>query len=210
MYNKKRALSSVGIERLVTTQKATGSSPVGRSNNLYNKLRSNMTYTQPAIISRSDNWEPIFHWVINPLRCAEDINLPHEDYPDRVSVTMIELINVFSVFKDTLKLSIPNYILQDIHHEMFIDKPFAGKFRNCNVTVNGYYPPRWENVNKHMKELEFKYPNITSIEELQEWYYEFQSIHPFEDGNGRVGGVVLGAFSRIIRPKNKLWLAPGQ
>ena len=123
---------------------------------------------------------------------------------------MVELINIFKIFKGTEALSMPNYLILDLHKEVFIDKPFAGRFRDCNVTVNGYYPPRYEYVLTHMKELEFKYDNINTLDKLKEWYYDFESIHPFEDGNGRVGGIILGAFSRIIEPKGKLWLAPEQ
>ena len=170
-----------------------------------------MDYKTPRLITRFDNWSPEFSWVLNPIRCAKAINLPHEDYPDRVSATLFCLIRLFQGHKDTVGgLSIPNNILKDLHGIMFVDEPFTGQFRNRNVTVSTYWPPSYTLVTTYMKELEYKYQSIDSIEELESWYYDFESIHPFQDGNGRVGGVVVGAFSRIIRPFGGFWLSPNQ
>lgn len=41
---------------------------------------------------------------------------------------------------------------------------------------------------------------IVSVEDIVEFYHEFESIHPFQDGNGRVGRIIL--FKECL--KNRL------
>ena len=50
---------------------------------------------------------------------------------------------------------------------------------------------------------------ITGLGTLKDWYHDFETIHPFQDGNGRVGGVTVAVLARKFRPE-KGWLAPGQ
>ena len=49
-----------------------------------------------------------------------------------------------------------------------------------------------------MQELEQETYEITNIESLLIWYYRFEQIHPFQDGNGRVGGIVVAAISQAL------------
>jgi fido (protein-threonine AMPylation protein) len=40
------------------------------------------------------------------------------------------------------------------------------------------------------------------------WYAKFQRIHPFRDGNGRIGGIVLAWLT--FNPSDRTMLAPLQ
>ena len=65
----------------------------------------------------------------------------------------------------------------------------AGSFRNVNVRVGTHIAPPCERVNDLMNEL-FAWLKETDIHPLivsSIFHYEFEFIHPFEDGNGRVG-----------------------
>lgn len=50
---------------------------------------------------------------------------------------------------------------------------------------------------------------IADIDILREWYIDFQTVHPFPDGNGRTGGIIVAAYSHQMHPL-KGWLEPKQ
>jgi len=147
-------------------------------------------------------WNPTFDWVKTSLECADRINIYHEDYPKYIGVTDSVLRNTTSAGK------IFNRHLLLIHRTIFSDKLFAGKLREIGVVVGYHKPPKFELVSDLMEKLQDDY-YIEGTEELIEWYKDFETIHPFQDGNGRVGGVVVASYAHSLYPE-KGWLAPNQ
>ncbi|MFA5174445.1 MAG: Fic family protein [Candidatus Pacearchaeota archaeon] len=83
------------------------------------------------------------------------------------------------------------------HYEIFKDvkKDIAGKYREYLVRVGDYLAPDWQDVKKLMKELfefikEYK-KKINPIELAGIIHYRFEKIHPFGDGNGRIGRLLM-------------------
>jgi len=76
------------------------------------------------------------------------------------------------------------------------------------VIVGLHRPPRAERVEKLMEELMSLY-TISDLDTLVEWYKDFETIHPFQDGNGRVGGVMVAAYSHSLHP-DQGWLTVEQ
>lgn len=148
---------------------------------------------------RSIPWNPTFNWVETQFECADRINSHHEDYPQYVKATEVAL----NLSPDTTS----GHLLS-IHKLIFADKTFAGKFREVEVRVGTHNPPRAFDVSDMMLKLETLY-RILTIEDVIEWYKDFETIHPFQDGNGRVGGVVVASYAKRIHP-SKGWLAPNQ
>jgi fido (protein-threonine AMPylation protein) len=147
-------------------------------------------------------WEPKFKWVKTSKEAADLINLFHEDYPQYVEDTW-EILE-----KWTPQVILSNTQLLGIHRSIFYDKHFAGKFRKVNVRIGQHHPPSLEDIQGYMDRMASHY-KITDIPTLIEWYKDFETIHPFQDGNGRVGGVVVAAYSHKFNSQNG-WLSPMQ
>ena len=153
-------------------------------------------------------WEPRFHWVDSLWEAAWAINLPHEDFPERVPATRQAIRGLL------LGYPVPHPITQEqwlqTHRTIFGDTPHAGTWRDTSVMVALHVPPAPHLLPSLMRQLEQAYRHKTdSIERLRHWYSDFETIHPFRDGNGRVGGAVIAALSHIIEP-GRGYLAPGQ
>lgn len=76
--------------------------------------------------------------------------------------------------------------------------PDAGQWRRVNVSVRGaaFTPPRMEKVLAELEayEKEYRKRDIAGgdVFELGAWmHFEFERVHPFTDGNGRVGRLLL-------------------
>lgn len=77
--------------------------------------------------------------------------------------------------------------------------------RRCNVTVGPYVMPHWQSVLGRLTVLLAHQETYASFD----FYREFLEIHPFEDGNGRVGKILLnwknGSLQSPIFPPNDFW-----
>ena len=82
------------------------------------------------------------------------------------------------------------------HKDIFDEtKPdIAGKFRDYLVRVGPHLAPDWQNVENLIKNfIEFinKNKKMNPIELAGRAHYQFEKIHPFGDGNGRIGRLLM-------------------
>lgn len=90
--------------------------------------------------------------------------------------------------------------IKNIHKHLFgnIHPEIAGKYKKVNNVVNNSKTTDWREVHSAMKGLlqwhkqnkKKMYPPILVLE----FHWRFEAIHPFEDGNGRVGRILLNAL----------------
>ncbi|WP_206685981.1 Fic family protein [Kribbella qitaiheensis] len=108
------------------------------------------------------------------------------------------------------------------HRALMIDDPhdraYAGRFRDMQNWIGGsdyspriawYVPPAPETVDDYMIDL-IAFANRTDLPVLAQAavvHAQFESIHPFTDGNGRIGRALInavlrrrGATSRVVVP----------
>lgn len=156
---------------------------------------------------RTNEWQPRFSYEPSLDRTADLINRPHEDYPLRITPTKHSILET----EDQLRRDprITSDLLRRIHRTVFPDHGNrAGEWRRSNVRVGSHLAPRWEWIPSIMEELEFLYLELEIDQQnLKHWYADFETIHPFVDGNGRTGGIVIAAMTQL---KLGIHLAPGQ
>ncbi len=162
------------------------------------------------------SFEPKFQVVDTLHDVALLINDPHIDvtsYEGKFLVTRTE--NVIEMCLDESRgyanRGMAPYDIRSIHSVVFSEyyKFRPGLLRN----LPAYTISRDTSAQVDFAEpfqLAFLLDSITPVtkdSDLIQWYKKFQEIHPFTDGNGRVGGVVVAVLHKM---KTGEWLAPLQ
>ena len=76
----------------------------------------------------------------------------------------------------------------------------VGEYKQrANTIGNGIKTTSPNNVEKEMSKLMDWYNSLKqiTIKEIIEFHYRFESIHPFQDGNGRIGRIIM--FKECLR-----------
>ncbi|MDH6537149.1 Fic family protein [Aurantimicrobium minutum] len=97
------------------------------------------------------------------------------------------------------------------HHDLMkedsLDGPYAGKWREVQNWINGsdhsprnadYVPPPAHTVGSYMADLEAfaNRDDVPALVQAALVHAQFESIHPFTDGNGRIGRALINAVLR--------------
>lgn len=87
-------------------------------------------------------------------------------------------------------------IIRDIHSLVLMDRPEdKGVYRRIPVTISGAYaqPPQPYLVPKQMEDLalEWKRSRLHPVYAAALFHLRFEGVHPFIDGNGRTGRLLL-------------------
>jgi cell filamentation protein, protein adenylyltransferase len=133
---------------------------------------------------------------------VERILLEQKSVGNRPLSDVLETIQHASAFANLLerrRAPIRLTTVLELHAEVFRDiKADAGQWRRVNVRIEGmkHSPPRMERVIPMMSTWEEEYNRRDVLGEdpfpLGAWmHFDFESVHPFSDGNGRVGRLLL-------------------
>ena len=72
-----------------------------------------------------------------------------------------------------------------------INPRIAGKIRNCNVRVGARLCPDYTKVLPLLEAWLKVYSKAITSSGIKLAHVKFEKIHPFEDGNGRIGRMIL-------------------
>jgi Fic family protein len=124
---------------------------------------------------------------------------------------------IMEFFAKKNNLAIDRELFLLVHRMLItgIDDDIAGRFRQLGefVRVGGHIAARPEKVEVLIQDMIYDYKNEDKffLEKIAKFHLEFETIHPFCDGNGRTGRVLINLQLQnldypniIIRDKEKL------
>jgi Fic family protein len=163
---------------------------------LYHKTQVNLTYNSNRIEgSRLTEEQTRYIFETRTIGFKDEEAVPVDD--------IIETTNHFVAFDyllDTLHQPLSAEIIKEFHRILKSGTSDAlrpwfavGNWKKLANEVGGAETTAPENVDNEIEKLNQWYLNRESIsfETIVEYHYLFEKIHPFQDGNGRVGRLIL-------------------
>jgi Fic family protein len=173
-----------------------------RKGGLYHKTQVSLAYNSNRIEgSRLTEEQTRYIFETRTVGFKDEDAVPVDD--------IIETSNHFVAFDymlDTLIEPLSNELTKKLHGILKAATSDAqkawfavGDWKKLANEVGGMETTKPENVEADMRELNSWYSSIDEIkfESIAEYHYRFEKIHPFQDGNGRVGRLVM--FRECLR-----------
>jgi len=194
-------LTEEDLKFLKTLQQDFSKEPLENYKNRYEAFCSLFSFDSTGIegntLTLSETSHLLFEGIVPSTRSLREINevLNHKRAFDYLISYKKDITKDFVL--ELHRLITTNAIDEEL-------KTQIGKYRRVQVFVGGSIPPSAEEVPKKMESL-FKWysKNKKKLHPLilaTFFHSEFEKIHPFVDGNGRVGRLLLN----FILYKNKL------
>lgn len=173
-----------------------------RKGGLYHKTQVNLAYNSNKIEgSKLTEEQTRYIFETRTIGFKDEDAVPVDD--------IIETSNHFVAFDyllDTVNEPLSNNLIKKFHSILKISTSDAqkawfavGDWKKLANEVGGIQTTKPENVEVDMQELNNWYKSIAEItfENIVEYHYRFERIHPFQDGNGRVGRLIM--FRECLR-----------
>lgn len=125
------------------------------------------------------------------MRVAVQINAPHEPKAvDETYAAINELEHYFMHINPDLVIT--QTTIRGVHAAIATWLAHPGSYRTIPVQINNQI---LDHITVPQQMADLHPYRVIDVESLKEWYRLFQEIHPFEDGNGRAGGVIIAGIS---------------
>lgn len=161
------------------------------SNSSYNLLKPEFLYHSNKMEGSTYSREEL----------AELINEQHVigDHPLNDLLESKNSSLVFDYIIDTLGQAVTEEMLFELNRMLFAGTSYERdgetghyKFLTNYITYSHVQLAMSNEVKKGMDELlSENYANLTSLEGIARWHARFEHIHPFQDGNGRIGRMIM-------------------
>ena len=166
----------------------------------------------------NSKWQPEFEFTDSIYDVVDSILKPHEDYGLGLHS---ELIKILEEEKETDFISFDKackYQKRLFNHKLsLITAEYAWLpnlyidlgIRNTDVIVGNWIPPKhysiWNLIDMCFPISTGQWHMISNhneiLKNLTQWFKVFQTIHPFNDLNGRVGGLIINIISYNLTGK---------
>jgi len=167
----------------------------GYSGGIYHKTQIELTYNSNHIEGSSLTYEQTRYIFETNTIGVEDGSLNVDD--------VIETANHFrlvSLIIDNARTVLTEEFIKELH--LFLkngtsdsrrDWFVVGDYKKLPNEVGGMNTTPPEEVSGKMKELlnEYNVKEEKSLEDILDFHVKFEKIHPFQDGNGRVGRLIM-------------------
>ncbi|HPY81505.1 MAG TPA: Fic family protein [Bacteroidales bacterium] len=187
----------IDLKKLLTEEKQAK-----RKGGLYHKTQVSLAYNSNRIEgSRLSEEQTRYIFETRTIGFKEDEALPVDD--------IIETSNHFVAFDfmiDSIDEPLSNEIIKTFHRILKSGtadaaKPWfrLGDWKKLPNEVGGMGTTLPQEVDTEMNELNTRYNELPVIEfeTIVEYHYRLEQIHPFQDGNGRVGRLIM--FRECLR-----------
>ena len=167
----------------------------GYSGGIYHKTQIEFTYNSNHIEGSSLTHEQTRYIFETNTIGAETGNLNVDDVIETANhFRLVSLIidNAKSVLNEEFFKQL-HLILKNGTSDSRKDLFAVGDYKKLPNEVGGMNTALPEEVSDNMKELLNKYnaKEEISIEDILDFHVKFEKIHPFQDGNGRVGRLIM-------------------
>ena len=169
---------------------------VKRKGGLYHKTQVNLAYNSNRIEgSKLTEEQTRYIFETRTIGFKDQEAVPVDD--------IIETSNHFIAFDymlDTISMPFSNALIKEFHRILKTSTSDAtkewfkvGEWKKLPNEVGGTETSLPKNVEADMNNLNEWYNSILEIEfeNVVEYHYRFEKIHPFQDGNGRVGRLIM-------------------
>ena len=167
-----------------------------RKGGLYHKTQVNLAYNSNRIEgSKLTEEQTRYIFETRTIGFKEQDAVPVDD--------IIETSNHFVAFDyllDTIDEPFSNTLIKEFHKILKTGTSDAtkkwfkvGEWKKMPNEVGGMATTLPQNVENDMNKLNdwyHSFPQI-SFENIVEYHYRFETVHPFQDGNGRVGRLIM-------------------
>ncbi|MDR2693605.1 MAG: Fic family protein [Chitinispirillales bacterium] len=179
-----------------------------RKGGLYHKTQVSLAYNSNRIEgSKLTEEQTRYIFETRTIGFKEQEAVPVDD--------IIETSNHFAAFDylldtvdtdSTVDTALSNGIIKEFHRILKTSTSDAakkwfkvGEWKTQPNEVDGAETSLPQNVETDMSQLNMRYNSLSEItfENIVEYHYRFEKIHPFQDGNGRVGRLIL--FRECLR-----------
>jgi Fic family protein len=173
-----------------------------RKGGLYHKTQVNLAYNSNRIEgSKLTEEQTRYIFETRTIGFKDQEAVPVDD--------IIETSNHFVAFDyllDTVETQFSNVLIKELHRILKTSTSDEtkewfkiGEWKKLPNEVGGTETTLPKNVETEMDKLNKWYNSLSEIvfENIVEYHYLFEKIHPFQDGNGRVGRLIM--FRECLR-----------
>jgi Fic family protein len=127
-----------------------------------------------------------------------DVVIPEKPLSDHLDVVGYRDAIMQSRQYVNFNTRITEHEIRKLHYKMLIaHQQLSGEYRDYNMMIRGHRPTSYEKIPYKMVQLTDRVPNVEEehpIESIAFFHLRLEKIHPFSDGNGRVGRIIINTM----------------